>query len=89
MAIEDAFVLARCLESYGCPETALARYEQARFNRTKKVVEGSNSNIRRFHNPELAVEENAGSFVSREFSEERVRERYNWLFEYDATSVEI
>src|SRR5712675_816828 len=55
MAIEDAYVLARCLERHrDDPATALARYEDARRERTGKTVVGSAQNIERFHNPRLA-----------------------------------
>jgi len=41
MAIEDGFVLARCFEQYsGDVGTALARYEDARRDRTHRVVTG-------------------------------------------------
>ena len=39
MAIEDAMILARCLKTYRDVPTALARYEDVRFDRTKMVVE--------------------------------------------------
>jgi 2-polyprenyl-6-methoxyphenol hydroxylase-like FAD-dependent oxidoreductase len=39
MAIEDALVLSRCLERYPSVPQALLRYEQARFDRTKMVVQ--------------------------------------------------
>ena len=54
MAIEDALVLGRALEAYADVETALARYEVARRDRTRRVVLGSAENARRFHNPALA-----------------------------------
>jgi salicylate hydroxylase len=49
----------------------------------------SAENARRFHNPALAHAEGADDYVSREWQPERVRERYDWLFEYDALSVAI
>ena len=89
MAIEDGYILARCLESYDDPEVALGRYEAARIDRTRKVVEGSAANARRFHNPTLANQEGAAKYVSEEFTEDRIQERYSWLFEYDVTKVAI
>ena len=89
MAIEDALVLARALEAYADVETALARYEAARRDRTRRVVLGSAENARRFHNPALADPVGAQAYVDREWSEERISERYEWLFTYDAASAPI
>ena len=90
MAIEDGYLLARCLERYthDVPQ-ALQRYEALRLERTAKVVRGSAANATRFHNPQLAHAEGAAAYVDREWSEERVKERYNWLFEYNVDAIEV
>ncbi|HEX2198164.1 MAG TPA: FAD-dependent monooxygenase, partial [Burkholderiales bacterium] len=55
MAIEDGYILARCLTELGGDIPArLRRYEDARRERTRRAVEGSAGNIQRFHNPALA-----------------------------------
>jgi len=89
MAIEDGLVLARALSSYDDPETALIKYEQARVGRTSRMVLGAAANTKRFHNPALANVEGAQAYVDREWQPERVSERYEWLFEYDAGAVPI
>ncbi|MDB6052176.1 MAG: Salicylate 1-monooxygenase [Pseudomonas sp.] len=90
MAIEDGYVLARCLETYADNvPTALRRYEAARIERTSRVVHGSAENGRRFHSNVLSNAEEAEIYVTTEWQERRVEERYDWLFRYDATRVPL
>jgi salicylate hydroxylase len=90
MAIEDAYVLARCLESYSAkPETALLRYESLRQDRTAKIVRGSADNARRFHNPALSDPRQAQNYVDREWNEKTIEARYSWLFEYKADCIPL
>ena len=44
---------------------------------------------RRFHNPTLADPAQAIAYVDREWQPDKVRLRYDWLFEYDATKVSV
>jgi salicylate hydroxylase len=90
MALEDGIVLARCLAADAAhPNAALARYEALRMDRTSRIVLGSAAAGARFHNPLLADPVEAGRYVDAEWSEHRVRERYDWLFSYDATAVDV
>jgi salicylate hydroxylase len=89
MAIEDGIVLARCLAAYDGVETALARYDSARVERTGKLVRGANDMAKRFHNPALADAAGAKAYVDAQWSEATVKQRYDWIFEYDATRVAI
>jgi salicylate hydroxylase len=90
MALEDGYILARALEKYrGAPKIALAQYEKARQERTSRIVLGSAANAKRFHNPALADASGAADYVSREWNEERVNERYEWLFQYDVDTVPL
>lgn len=88
-AVEDAYVLARALDEIDDPREALRRYEAARVERTARMVRGSTDNTKRFHNPELAHAEGAAAYVEREWQPEKVRARYEWLYTYDATTVEV
>jgi salicylate hydroxylase len=90
MAIEDGYVLARCLEAYADDvPMALRRYEAARIERTSRIVRGSAENGRRFHNNVLSNAEQAEAYVSKEWQESSVEARYDWLFRYDATSTPL
>src|SRR5262245_57783169 len=89
MALEDGLVLARCLKAHGDHAKAFARYEAARVERTARCVLGSAENAQRFHNPGLANAAGAEAYVTREWEPERIKQRYDWLFTYDATTVAI
>ena len=89
-AMEDGYVLARALtELQGDVPSRLERYENARRNRTRRAVEGSADNIHRFHNKALADPVKAREHVNREWAGQPIADRYEWIFRYDATKVEI
>lgn len=90
MTMEDAYVLARCLEaSPGDIEAALKRYDAARVERTNKTKASSLAMLDVFHSPELERIETARPYIEKHWSPQAVRERYDWLLTYDATAVEI
>jgi salicylate hydroxylase len=89
MALEDGFVLARCLTTYADHVTAFSRYEAARRDRTARAVNGSAENAQRFHNKNLGDAAGAEAYVTREWQPERIKDRYDWLFTYDATAVPL
>ena len=90
MAVEDGYIIARCLDKYASdPALALKKYEAARIERTNAIVLKSTENGKRFHNPALASAEGAAAYVDREWAEPKVIDRYDWLFRYNVDEVEI
>jgi salicylate hydroxylase len=90
MAIEDGYILSRALEAHGMDvATAFRAYESARYERTARVVNGSADNTKRFHNPLLGDPATAQAYVEHEWAEDRLRERYDWMYRYDATAVAV
>jgi len=89
MAIEDGMVVARCLSAFDDAETALAHYDAARVGRTAMLVRGANEMAKRFHNPALANAAGAKAYVDAQWNEATIKQRYDWIFEYDATRVAV
>jgi salicylate hydroxylase len=90
MAIEDGMVLARCLEHQPDDiQGALLRYQHMRVSRTTAIVRGSAENAKRFHNPLLKDPSAAPAYIEREWAPDKVRIRYDWLFEYDAVHAPL
>jgi salicylate hydroxylase len=88
-SMEDGVVLSRCLEHYPDWPEALRKYEQARIERTSKMVRGATANTGRFHSPELASEAEAEAYLKREWSAEPIADRYDWLYKYDVLTAPI
>jgi salicylate hydroxylase len=90
MAIEDGYVIAACLKKYFAdPATALARYEDIRKERSAAVVRASHENREQVFSPALADKDAIAGEVAREWQQVRLRERFEWLYAYDATVAEI
>jgi salicylate hydroxylase len=90
MSIEDGYVLAACLDKYfGEPRSAFARYEEIRKDRTSMVVRKASENKNSAFEPRLANKELVAVEVAREWQQVRLRERMDWLYNYDATAIAI
>lgn len=87
--LEDAVVLARCLEASGDAAQALVRYDATRRPRTYRMVQGAADNTSRFHNAALAQPEQGKAFIEREWQSAAISDRYDWLFTYDAQTAPI
>jgi salicylate hydroxylase len=90
MAIEYAYIVAACVKKYSNdPAMAFARYEDIRRERTTAVVRKAHENRRHAFSPALADQEAVAVAVAREWQQERVRERLDWLYHYDATAIAV
>ncbi len=83
MAIEDAAVLARCLDSDEAIPDALQRYQRNRIERTARIVNGS-TDARTLYRIE-DVEEMRRAFKDQDLS----KSRSQWLYSYDPLTVEL
>jgi salicylate hydroxylase len=90
MAIEDAYIVAACIETYfHDPAKALARYEEIRRDRTANVVRKAQENRAMAFEPRLADENAVAEVVAMDWMNLRRSERLDWLYNYDATSIPI
>jgi len=77
-AIEDAAVLAACLDGTAQASLALERYEAARRDRVARVHEVSRGNATRLHLDDADRERDAGLRAAQQLTDQQ------WLFEYNA-----
>lgn len=88
MAIEDAFVLARCLGAPGGDVAdALRRYEAARIPRTTRIVDESAANRFNFHHPDLADRSKSAAYLDGQGATQQGKR--DWLYGYDALTSPI
>ncbi|MDP6343195.1 MAG: FAD-dependent monooxygenase [Alphaproteobacteria bacterium] len=81
MAIEDGYVLARCLQRQDDPVAALAEYEAARRPRASQVQLGARARTRTLHMAD-ADEVRQRNEANRQ-DPERFAKEMHWLYAYD------
>jgi salicylate hydroxylase len=89
MALEDTIVLARCLEHFESAGKALRRYEELRRQRTTDIVQQSTEQSKRIHDPVLADPARATAYIEENWAPEKIKQRYDWIFDYDAQQVPL
>jgi salicylate hydroxylase len=86
MALEDAWVLAECLDSLGV-DRGLAAYQAARQHRCARIVEAANGNARAYHlgAPWRGVA-HLGLKALGEVAPGLALRRYDWIYSHDVTA---
>ncbi|MCI2393170.1 FAD-dependent oxidoreductase [Aliiroseovarius sediminis] len=88
MAIEDAWVLAACLDRFGMDEGP-ARYQKVRRDRCVRIVAAANKNARNYHyaNP-LARRLGHGALrLAGRVAPQQVFKRFSWIYDADVTQI--
>ena len=83
LALEDAWVLARCFQDQSGVAQALAAYENRRRLRANRVVAAATANARNFHlkGPMRLAAQAALMVIGP-----RLSKKYEWIYAYDATA---
>lgn len=87
MALEDAWVLVRCLSEDPDTRNALARYQDLRRLRCMRIVDAASDNAANYHlrpGPYRAAAHLALKTAAR-FAPHAVTNRFNWLYDHDVT----
>lgn len=91
MAIEDAIVLAKCLQAEGVSENSLRKYERLRKPRTSKVLASARSNMSIFHRSNAWTQ--AATYGPMKVADKLfpafVRSRQDWIYAYDVRNVTV
>ncbi|MCT4684157.1 MAG: FAD-dependent oxidoreductase [Roseicyclus sp.] len=88
MALEDAWILARCLAEDSVTAGALARYESLRRPRCARIVQAANDNAENYHlrpGP-LRFAAHSALRAARRFAPHAVTRRFDWVHRYDPTA---
>jgi len=87
MALEDAYVLCRCLAEDPEPPAALARYQDLRRLRCMRIVDAASDNAGNYHlrpGPYRAAVHLALKLAAR-YAPQAVSGRFDWLYRHDVT----
>ncbi|WP_371823258.1 FAD-dependent oxidoreductase [Paracoccus sp. Z118] len=88
MAIEDAWVLAACLDAEPEQETALARYQALRRPRAVRVVDAATANARNYHLDGLPKHAaHAALRLASAAAPGVLFHRVAWVFDHDPTRL--
>jgi len=91
MAIEDAIVLAKCLNAEGVSQASLQRYEKLRKPRTSKVLASARANMGVFHRSNVVTQ--AATYGPMKLADRLfpsfVRSRQDWIYGYDVRAVTV
>lgn len=88
MGLEDAWVLADCLDRYDRTDDALQRYQALRAPRAARIVEAANKNARAYHlSGPLREIAHLGLRIGGAVAPQMALKRFDWLYGYDVTAL--
>ena len=91
MALEDAWVLAECITRFSDLEAGFARYQELRYDRTRKIVGAADTNAWVYHlSPGLTRSVvHMGLKLGNRFAPDQALKRFDWLYDEDVTATPV
>ncbi|SIS65698.1 FAD-dependent oxidoreductase [Paracoccus saliphilus] len=88
MAIEDAWILAACLDAGPDQPTALNRFDSLRRSRVEGIVAAANANARNYHlTGPLRFAAHTALRLAHRFAPGHLLGRFDWLYDYDSVAI--
>jgi salicylate hydroxylase len=88
-ALEDAYLLAKCVDAPININLAFEMFQRVREDRVRDLVEGSYLNSERFHSEDLADPARARQHLARWWNGDALADRYGWIYAYDVEAVRL
>ena len=86
MALEDAWVLADCLDRHETPEAGFTSYQTRRRARVSRVVDAASANARNYHLSGIRQRAaHAGLRLAGRLAPTAALKRFDWLYGVDVT----
>lgn len=90
MALEDAWLMASCLDKHAESATALDRFEALRKTRVTRIVAEANRNARNYHfSGPMRLAAHTVLRLADRFAASKLLSRFDWIYDYDAVSVTV
>ncbi|WP_347138307.1 FAD-dependent oxidoreductase [Paracoccus sp. SSK6] len=84
MAIEDAWILAACLDATPDQGAALSRYQNLRKPRTTRIVAAANDNARNYHlTGPKRLAAHAALRIGGKVAPGAILSRFDWIYDFD------
>lgn len=88
MALEDAYVLADCVQRAETLEGALSQYQTRRRARVAKVVETANGNAWRYHlRPPVSWPAHMVMRAMSQWAPQKMVSQFDWIYRHDVTAA--
>ena len=87
LALEDAWILARCLSEASMPEKGMQNYQEKRKNRVERIISVAERNAWKYHLsfPPLKWAAHKSMWAMSKVVPNRMVRHFDWIYRYDVT----